>query len=240
MGGALALLDRRPWIAGILFGLLAYKPQFGLMIPLVLLLTGRWRAIAAAAGTVAALTAITTLAFGVEVWPAFLDGTRFTRVVVLEAGETGWYKIQSVFSIVRMWRGSVPLAYAVQGCVTVAIAVALGWLWRSRADFALKAAALPIAAILATPYSLDYDLMVLAPSIAFLALHGLQHGFSPYQRSMLAVLWIVPLIARSVAEATLIPLAVPAMLILFVLILRRAATASDLLHGRLSHPVAAQ
>ena len=36
LGGALAMLDRRPIVAGILFGLLAYKPQFGLMIPLVL------------------------------------------------------------------------------------------------------------------------------------------------------------------------------------------------------------
>ena len=41
---ALVQLDRRPVLAGILFGLLAYKPQFGLMIPLVLIATQRWRA----------------------------------------------------------------------------------------------------------------------------------------------------------------------------------------------------
>ena len=87
MGGALVHLDRRPWLAGILFGLLAYKPQFGLMIPLVLVVTGRWRTIAAAAATVLALAAATTLVFGVDVWTAFLEGTRFTRIVVLEAGE---------------------------------------------------------------------------------------------------------------------------------------------------------
>src|SRR3984957_13263724 len=48
LGGALAVLDRRPLGAGILFGLVAYKPQFGLMIPLVLAATGRWRSFAAA------------------------------------------------------------------------------------------------------------------------------------------------------------------------------------------------
>src|SRR5436309_2254785 len=48
LGGALVLLDRRPIVAGVLFGLMAYKPQFGLMIPLVLIATGRWRAFAAA------------------------------------------------------------------------------------------------------------------------------------------------------------------------------------------------
>ena len=43
IGSSLALLDRRPWIAGILIGLLAYKPHFGLLLPLVLMLTGRWK-----------------------------------------------------------------------------------------------------------------------------------------------------------------------------------------------------
>src|SRR6185436_11492446 len=52
MTGALLSLDRRPIIAGILFGLLAYKPQFGLLIPFVLAASSRWRTFAAAAATV--------------------------------------------------------------------------------------------------------------------------------------------------------------------------------------------
>ena len=40
LGGALVVLDRRPVLAGILFGLLVYKPQFGLMIPIVLAASG--------------------------------------------------------------------------------------------------------------------------------------------------------------------------------------------------------
>jgi hypothetical protein len=196
------------------------------MIPLVLVATGHWRAVAAAAITVAVLVLAATLAFGVDVWAAFLEGSRFTRAVVLEAGNTGWHKIQSVFAWVRMWGGSVPLAYAVQAAVTMIVAGALVWLWRSRADFTLKAAALALAAILATPYSLDYDLMVLAPAIAFLAAHGLAHGFRPWEASALAALWLVPLVARTVAEWTLVPLGVPLMLVVFMLILRRALAES--------------
>ncbi|MPZ57330.1 MAG: DUF2029 domain-containing protein [Rhizobiales bacterium] len=226
MGGALVLLDRKPLVAGVLFGLLAYKPQFGLMIPLVLAVTGRWRTVMAAGATVVALAGAATLAFGLDVWPAFLEGTRFTRLVVLESGNTGWHKIQSIFAWVRMWGGSVPLAYAVQAVGTLAVACALVWLWRSRAAFALKAAALPIAALLATPYSLDYDLMVLAPAIAFLAAHGLVRGFRPCEATALAAMWLVPLVARTVAEATLIPLGVPAMLAVFTLIVGRAMTES--------------
>lgn len=221
-GAALVMLVERPILAGILIGCLAYKPQFGLLIPLVLVVSGRWRAVFAAAATVIALTLAVTLVFGLDVWTAFLASTKFTRSVVLEQGGTGWFKIQSVFAWVRMWGGGIALAYAAQGAVTLAVAVALAWLWRSPAAFALKAAALLIGSVLATPYSLDYDLMLLAPAIAFLAADGLSRGFGPWQKTMLAALWIVPLIARSVPQATLIPLAVPLMALAFAMLLHRA------------------
>ena len=222
IGAALVMLDERPILAGILIGCLAYKPQFGLLIPLVLIATGRWRAFAAAAATVALMALAVTFAFGIDVWTAFLASTKFTRTVVLEQGGTGWYKIQSVFSWVRMWGGGVTLAYAAQGAVMLLVAAALTWLWRSPAAYPLKAAGLLIGSTLATPYSLDYDLMVLAPAIAYLALDGFTRGFAPYEKTILAALWIVPLVARSIPQATLIPLAVPTMLLAFALLLRLA------------------
>jgi len=222
IAGALTQFDRRPLLAGILIGLLAYKPQFGLLIPLVLAVSGRWRVFFAAAATVAALALAVTLCFGMDVWTAFFASTKFTRSVVLEQGGTGWYKIQSVFSWVRMWGGGIPLAYAVQGALTLAVAAALGWLWRTRATFPLKSAALLLGTVLATPYMLDYDLMLLAPAIAFLAADGTRRGFAPWEKTLLAALWLVPLLARSVAQATFIPLAVPLMLLAFGFLLRRA------------------
>ena len=222
LGGALLFLDRRPIFAGILIGLLVYKPQFGLMIPLALIAGGYWRAFAAAVATVAALTLVTTLVFGPQVWPAFAASTEFSRSVVLEQGQTGWEKIQSIFSWARMWGAPIPLAYALQGALTIALGVAIVRLWRSAAAPALKSAALCLAAILATPYSLDYDMMVLAPAIAFFAADGLRRGFGPWEKTILAALWFVPLLARSVAGATLIPLGVPAMLATFILVLWRA------------------
>lgn len=227
LGSALAVLDRRPLLAGVLIGCLAYKPQFGLMIPVVLMATGRWRTFAAAAVTVAALLALVTLAFGVPVWEAFARSTAFTRTVVLEAGDTGWAKIQSVFSAIRMWGGPVGLAYAGQAAVSAALALAVVRLWRSNAAHALKAAALAVAAVLATPYALDYDLMVLAPALAFLTCDGLERGFFPYEKSLLAATWLVPLVARSVAGATMVPLGTFAMLALMVLVLCKAAHRSE-------------
>ena len=100
--GALTQLDRRPLIASMLIGLLAYKPQFGLLIPLVLTVSGRRHVFFAAAATVAALALAVTLAFGADAWSVFFVSTKFSRGVVLEQGGIGWYKIQSVFSWVRM------------------------------------------------------------------------------------------------------------------------------------------
>jgi len=223
LGGGLLCLDRRPLLAGILFGLMAYKPQFGLLIPITLAAGGYWRTIFAAAATVALLTLAATLAFGVQVWHAFLVGAEFTRSVVLEQGDTGWHKIQSIFSWARMWGASVPLAYGIQAVMTLTVAAATAWLWRDKtAPQSVKAAALCIGAMLATPYTLDYDMMVLAPALAFLAADGFARGFGPWQKTAMAALWLVPLLARSFAQATAIPLGAPAMLALFVLILRRS------------------
>jgi alpha-1,2-mannosyltransferase len=228
LGGGLVSLDRRPLIAGILFGLMAYKPQFGLMIPIALAAGGYWRSFAAAAATAVLLTLVTTLVFGVQVWHAFFVGAEFTRTVVLEQGDTGWHKIQSIFSWARMWGAPVPLAYAIQGAATLVIAMASAWLWHGKTPYPLKAAGLCLAAILATPYTLDYDMMVLAPAIAFLAADGMTRGFGPWEKTALAALWLVPLVARTVPQITLIPLGVPAMLAMFVLILRRAGLAPAL------------
>jgi len=222
-GLALAVMERRPFVAGILFGLLAYKPQFGLMIPLALLAAGKWRAVAAAAATVITLAVVSIVAFGFAPWQAFFTSLPFTRTVLLEQGDVGWHKIQSIFSWVRMWGGPVALAYAVQVMLAIAVAASLIWLWRSDARYPLKAAALLIGTLLATPFSLDYDLMLLAPAIAFLAADGFARGFAPWEKTMLAALWIAPLVTRSVAHATLIPLAVPAMLAAFAMFLYRAA-----------------
>jgi alpha-1,2-mannosyltransferase len=228
LGGALVMLDRRPAVAGILFGALSYKPQFGLMIPLVLIATQRWRAFAVAVVTVAALAAITTFAFGTTVWSAFLASTEFSRVVVLEAGRTGWHKFQSVFSWVRMWGGPVAMAYAIHAAVVIALGIMLVRLWRSDRPYPLKAGALIIASVLSTPYALDYDMMALAPAIAFLAIDGLQRGFSAWQKTALAALWLAPIAARSVAEYAFLPIGVWAMIAALILFVRGAPVAQPL------------
>ncbi len=222
IGGALMQLDRRPILAGVLFGLLVYKPQFGLMIPLALLVTGRWRVILAAAVTVAVLVAATLAAFGPDIWRAYQASTVVARVELLEAGVAGWHKLHSVFAWVRMWGGSTPLAYALHGIVLVLVAAALVRLWRGETRYPLKAAGLVLATLLAAPHSHDYDLMVLAPAIAWLIMDGFACGFGRYEKTILALAGLAPLVTRAVAEHTMVPLGIISTIVLMLVVLVRA------------------
>jgi hypothetical protein len=222
LGGALHWLDRRPWLAGVLIGLLAYKPQFGVLIPVALFAGGRWSTIGAAVATIAALLAVSFVTLGAGVWHAFADSMTFTQTVVLEQGGIGWEKIQSVFSALRMWGAGVHLAYAVQIALALMLAASLAWLWQSNAEFELKASALATASLLATPYVLDYDFVALAIGIVFFVRHGLSRGFRTFEISLLAAAWMVPLLSRGVAGATGIPLGLMVLLAFYAFTLRRA------------------
>ena len=86
----------------------------------------------------------------------------------------------------------------------------------------MKAAALLIGSVLATPYVLDYDLSAGA-AIAFFAPHGCNAASATYEISVLAAAWVVPLLTRGIAGATGVPLGLPVMLAFYGLVLRRAA-----------------
>jgi hypothetical protein len=174
----------------------------------------------------AALSGLSLAVFGVEPWVAFQRSLGFTRFVVLEQGNTGWEKIQSVFSATRMLGGSVTEAYALQGLVGALVLGAVAWLWHSRSDIRLKYAALLCAALLTTPYCLDYDMVLLGPAVAFMVAHGMERGISPLAKTILVAAWLVPLVARIVAKLSYIPIGPVIMVAVFVAILARARSES--------------
>jgi arabinofuranan 3-O-arabinosyltransferase len=177
IGGTLGLMERHPTLAGICLGLLSYKPHFGLLFPLVLLADRRWRVLVTAAVVTIVMAALSWLAFGAAAWEAFVHWMPITSRVVLGEGGADWNRLQSLFGFVRAHGGSETLAWSVQAAMALTLAIALCWLWRSRAPFELKAAALAAGALLATPYLYIYDLVVLAIPVAFLLRLALAGGF---------------------------------------------------------------
>lgn len=222
IGGGVMLLNTRPYLAGMLFGLLAYKPQFGILIPVALLMGWRWRAIYAAGMTVV-LTALASYKFfGEETWLAFFNSLKLTRGIVLEQGSTGWEKIQSIFSVTRMWGGSVELAYAAQAVFALIAATAVAWAWKQKADIRLQGAVLVTASLLVTPYILDYDLVALALPVAWIAACGMEKGFRPWEKTLLMAVFLLPLLSRSLGMLYLPP-GPFVMMLLLVMSLRRIA-----------------
>jgi len=220
LAGGLWLLDRRPWLAGLLLGCLVYKPQFAVLLPVVLIAAGNRRAFLGAAVSSLALVATTLAIWGWPVWHAFADSLPITRAIVIESGQTGWEKIVSAFAMVRAWDAPVPLAYAVQGCVSalaiVGAAVAARW-----ASPAVRGAVVCGAALLSTPYALDYDLVILGGAFCFLVADARARGWLTWEKSVLALAYAAPLVGRQVAGLTLVPLDWIACVAVFALALRR-------------------
>jgi arabinofuranan 3-O-arabinosyltransferase len=220
IGGALYLIPVRPVLAGICLGLLTYKPQYGLLFPIVLIAAGHWRVFISAGVTAVVLATASWLAFGIESWLAFFHWIPKFSQTFLTEGKAPWWKLQSIFSMVRYFGGSEPLGWAFQWVLTASVAVVLALIWRSRVPYTLKAAALAAGALLTTPYLFMYDMMVLAIPVAFLIRIGLKSGFRGYELSALGV--VVALIGCYMFTG--IPTGLGATLVVSALILRRAGS----------------
>ena len=218
IGGTLGLMERRPALAGVCLGLLTYKPQFGLLFPLVLIADRRWLTIAVAALGAAAMAALAWLTFGDASWLAFWHWMGVTSRVILGEGAADWSRLQSLFGLIRAHGGSETLAWTVQAAGTLTATAGVLWLWRSPAPFDLKAAALAAGTLAATPYLYMYDLVVLAVAVAFLLRYALEQGFVPLEIAGLAAAGVLILIFPYVK--TQVGLA--AVLIVFALAAHRA------------------
>lgn len=197
LGGALCLLDANPAASGVLFGLLCYKPQFGLLLPLFLAVTGRWRAFLAAVLTVLALVSLTAAVFGWEIFAAFLQALRSANDMNLGAGRqlghVAWSHLQSVYGMLRALGVGSGTAWTVQVGVSLAAASAALALAARRISPPLEAALIATAGFLVTPYSQTYDLTIPTLGLAFLVRDGLEHGFRPWEKPALLAVFLLPL-----------------------------------------------
>lgn len=234
--GALLALEKRPLLAGALFGLVAIKPQLAILVPVALVAAGRWRAIAGAAASVLAQVAVATFAFGPGIWKAFLEKAEFARTVVLEQGAAKWETNFTLFAALRASGASSAIAYGFHALLALAAAASLAALWRSGADPRLKAAGLLAASLIATPYAIEYDMVLLVPAIIALWSLGVDEGFMPFEKTALAFAWIAPIAASQLAAATDVPVGFLSVAALFAAIeARRRASASP--HSAAAEPL---
>ncbi len=222
LGGGLLLLERTPIAAGFLFGLLAYKPQMAILIPFVLITSGRRRALFAAAATAIIFAMLSLILFGADTWRAFFHSAEFVRHTVVEGGGVKFFTMQSTFAAARLLGGAIATAYVAHALVFLIAAVAVIAIWRSQASYNLKASVLVIGAVLSSIHIIYYDLVLLGLPIAWLAVEGERTDFLPYEKTLLLVAWMLPMLCEFVAQHLSIPLTPLVCLLLMTAVISRA------------------
>ena len=214
-GGAMLLLERRPLLAGVAIGLLVFKPQLGVLIPLALIAGGHWKTFSSATLASVLFVLGTLILFGVDAWTGFIAAVQGASQL-MEQDTIGWEMTQSIFSAVRLLGGDVTMAYAAQAVVFVLAAGSVIYAWRAPVGINIKAAVLVTGGLLATPHLLGYDLVLLALPIIWLTLEGLRTGFLDGEKFVLLLAWLLPLVSRTVASEvhlSLAPLVIAALLL---------------------------
>ena len=161
-------LERRAVLAGVMLGLLCFKPQFGLLFPLALAAGGYWRAFLWASVSVVLSLALSGIVFGFDTLVAFVTQLPLSSTTLLLQGGVGWNKLQSFYGLARWLGAGDGAAWTAQAIVTLGAAVSVVALWRSKSHYSLKAAGLCVGALLATPYVFAHDMPVAAIAFAFL------------------------------------------------------------------------
>lgn len=195
--GGILLLERRPWLAGALFGMLSFKPHLAILVPLALAAGGYGRAFIAAGLSALALCAAAALSFGPEIWPAFLHNAPF-NVRVLETGTGFWPRMPTPFAAVMLSGGGLKTAYGAQILSGIAAAVLTGLVWHSAASWRVKGAVLILATFLCTPYAWDYDLVAVSFAAAWLIAEARDTGFLPYEKFALALALGMPVLTMPI------------------------------------------
>jgi hypothetical protein len=187
LGGGVLLLASRPMLAGILLGMLAYKPQLALLVPLALLAGREWRALTAALLSQLALMLASVLVLGADPWTAFLY--KLTHpAAVFSSSSSDWRGIPSIMIFARTL-GLGTLAGNILHWSIAAFATAgTLWIWRKTKDGVIRAGVLAAAILLVTPYLRAYDLLLLVLPTAML----LRGKTSLVEKAIIFAAWLVP------------------------------------------------
>lgn len=215
----LALRARNPVLAGMLFGVLTFKPQLGFLLPILLIAEWRWRVIVSATVTAAALVLMSVLAFGFESWTGYFRFvTPYQTEIMNTFGGDFPFMMGSAFGSARSYGLPWNTALLVHLPFAAAGLALFGWsLWAIR-DLQARAFSLLLATLIVTPYSVAYDFGAVA---TFAALWPIAARMDlpqlPLRLSLVAVT-ILPVVVLPLGKAGL-PLTPVVLLVSLVALL---------------------
>jgi hypothetical protein len=219
IGFSLVLIERRPWLCGPFLGLLTYKPHFGVLFPLALLVSRNWRALFSAIVGSLLLTVGAAIAFGYEAWPSFVSALFHRHSIMSPDGKFQLW-VHSVYGLFYWAGAGGAISWAAQLVVATVVTVAVCAVWAKPYSHSLKAAALCLGSLTVIPYLLFYDLCILSIAAAFLVKDGLSRGFLRGERTVLLLCWAALFLVR-------MPIGPIVSIVLFALVMRRVVVYGD-------------
>jgi hypothetical protein len=229
----LAFRVDRKWAAGIALGMLFFKPQFAIAIPLVLLLARSWIPLATMAATAFAQVGLAWLYFGTAVLRSYANTlwhvSDWISKAELSLAPIEMHSLRSFWQLLLPWREAELALYALSSIAVIAISASV---WRSQAALAPRFAALSLAAVLVNPHLFVYDLLVLAPALLLVgdwAIHETKHSTRLLVLTDLA--FLLPLIGPA-SRWTHVQLSVPCFVALLWAL--REATGTAQRHTKLA------
>lgn len=221
LGGGLTLVARRPILAGVLFGLLTFKPHLGILVPLGLICARQWKVFFSAAATTGVISAVSLAVFGIEPWTAFLDNLT-SAGALLSGGQFRIEKMPSLYATLILLDVDKTLSIAAHGVLAVLVIPMVAWVWWKRGATPAAAALLVTGTLFLSPYLYEYDLMVMAVPIGLLAWEGCRYGWLPWEREILVLAWLTPLLVTVSGAVFGLQIGTVCLLALYAVALRRA------------------
>jgi hypothetical protein len=215
MGWALLDLDRKPIRAGLLMGLLGFKPHLVLALPVALIGAARWRTALAGAAATLGLAGLSWAVLGGATWRAFaVSVTDTTRVFAgTGAAEQNWAMGAGIYGYLRHLGADAGPAMAVQAAAALAVLALTVRAWRAPpVTPEIKAALICFATLIAAPRVLNYDLHILVIGALFQTRHALAHRFYPGEQLLLAATMLAAFVSMLAAPG-LNPALAPALFV---------------------------
>ena len=218
----IGFLERRPVLAGVLFGLLTVKPTLGLLLPFVLVAGGHWRVVLSAMATTGLLIGVSLAFYGLDGWTSYLIDVPSYQMS-FHAGEDNLVVnlAPTVFMAVRLLGFDSALGYGAQALVTLITLAVLVWAFHQKRDFGLNGALLMVGTVLASPFVHSYDMSFVTAAVLLLLLDMARHGVRAGERSLAVLTWLLPFLVYFLNGAAEIPIGPVILALLFGAILRR-------------------
>ena len=167
VGLCLMTAGQRRMVGGVSLALLTVKPHLVALLVLHLALAKRWRVFAVMVPVLVLLLGLSTLVFGVEIWPAFLHGAAEAKGFLL-AGAYPLFRMVSFFSALETAGVPARIALGLQGVSALLAAGALVWMHRRGLPENQLAGLAVLLCFFVSPYAYDYDLPMAGMGFALL------------------------------------------------------------------------